>query len=242
MFDVSKKRVLVTGSTQGIGRAIAAAFAGAGASVWVHGSRQEKTCRAAGEIGQGARPAWADLAQRGAARALFEQTGPVDVLVLNASVQFRKAWQEITPQEFETQVQVNLGSSLALMQLYEPEMAKNHWGRIITIGSVQQTVPHKDMAVYAASKCGLLSLVRNLAKQTAADGVTINNIAPGAMLTPRNRDVVADPAYLQKVLAGIPLGRMGTERDCSGLCLLLASEEGGYITGADIYVDGGMSL
>lgn len=242
MFDVAGKKVLVTGSTQGIGKEIATAFAKAGASVWIHGSRQEKTERVSGEIGLGTRPAWADLSADGCAESLYAQTGDVDILILNASVQYRKAWAEITPQEFETQMHVNLRSTLELIQKYAPAMQKAHWGRIITIGSVQQEVPHKDMAIYAASKSGLYSLVRNLAKQLAPYGVTVNNVAPGAMATPRNAEAIQDREYLKQVEAGIPLGRMGAASDCNGACLLLASEEGSYIVGADIYVDGGMSL
>ena len=116
MFDVAGKKVLVTGSTQGIGKEIATAFAKAGASVWIHGSRQEKTERVSGEIGLGTRPAWADLSADGCAESLYAQTGDVDILILNASVQYRKAWAEITPQEFETQMHVNLRSTLELIR------------------------------------------------------------------------------------------------------------------------------
>lgn len=242
MFEVSGKKVLVTGSTQGIGKEIATAFAKQGASVWIHGSRQEKTQRVAGEIGLGTCPAWADLSEADSAEQLYAKTGDVDILILNASVQFRKPWNEITPEEFETQIHVNLRSTLELIQKYAPAMQKNHWGRIITIGSVQQHVPHKDMAVYAASKSAMYALVRNLAKQLAPYGVTVNNVAPGAMATPRNADAIKDKEYLKKVEAGIPIGYMGSAAACNGICLLLSSEEGSYIVGADICVDGGMSL
>lgn len=242
MFDVTGKKVLVTGSTQGIGRAIATAFAGCGASVWIHGSGQEKTQRVAGEIGLGTRPAWVDLSEDDCAEKLFNQTGAVDILILNASVQFRKSWSEITQEEFNKQINVNLRSTLELIQKYALQMQKNHWGRIITIGSVQQHVPHKDMAIYAASKSAMYALVRNLAKQLAPDGITVNNVAPGAMATPRNADAIKNDVYLKKVLQGIPAGYMGADSDCNGACLLLASEEGRYIIGADICVDGGMSL
>ncbi|MFA6845031.1 MAG: SDR family oxidoreductase [Sphaerochaetaceae bacterium] len=242
MFDVKNKKVLVTGSTQGIGKEIATAFATSNAEVWIHGSRQEKTERVAKEIGMSCRPVWADLTENDCAEKLFSVTGDIDILILNASIQYRHSWKEITTEEFDTQMHVNLLSSLKLIQKYYPSMFEKKWGRIITIGSVQQNVPHKDMAIYAASKAGLDNMVKNLAKQLAPNQVTVNNVIPGAMATPRNATVIEDKQYLTKVLKGIPLGRMGKASDCNGVCLLLASEEGAYITGSTISIDGGMSL
>ena len=128
------------------------------------------------------------------------------------------------------------------MQRYAPDMKKNGFGRIITVGSVQQVRPHPDMAVYAASKCAVLSLVKNTAKQLAPFGITVNNIAPGVIATPRNADALADPDYAARVMAGIPMGRAGEASELAGAALLLASAAGSYITGVDITVDGGMSL
>ena len=220
MFDLHGKTALVTGSTQGIGLAIAKQLHEAGAGVIIHGATSE--------------PDAADF--------IYEKTGDVDILVLNASVQYRKTWIEITPEEFETQINVNLKASLAMIQKYYPYMKDQSWGRILTVGSVQQYRPHKDMAVYAASKCGLMSLVENIAKQVAPYGVTINNLCPGAIATPRNADAVADEAYLAKVLAGIPAGRMGLSEDCAPAALFLCSDEASYVTGSEIIVDGGMHL
>lgn len=242
MFEVQGKKVLVTGSTQGLGREIATMFAKKGAEVWIHGSHQEKTERVAEEIGSGVKSVWADLSEDGCAEKMYGVTKDVDILVLNASVQYRAHWCDITKEEFETQMRVNLLSSLLLIQRYAPFMQRQHWGRIITVGSVQQFVPHRDMAIYAASKAGLDNLVKNLAKQFGPDGVTVNNVLPGAMATPRNAKAIEDKAYLVQVLKGIPLGRMGRADEMNGICLLLASEEGAYITGATISVDGGMSL
>ncbi len=242
MFDVKGKKVLVTGSTQGIGRSIATMFKEGGASVWIAGTHKEKAEKVAREMGEDVRAVWGNLAESSTPDHMYETTGDVDVLVLNASVQFRKPWDEITLEEFDTQMHVNLYSNLRLIQKYAPSMLNRRWGRIITIGSVQEFVPHKDMAIYASSKSGLDNMVKNLAKQFGPRNVTVNNVLPGAMLTPRNADAVADKAYLQKVVAGIPLGCMGKDSDCNGVVRLLASEDGSYITGATISVDGGMSL
>ncbi len=242
MFDTANKKILVTGSTQGIGRAIAAAFAAEGAAVYVHGSGQAKTEQAAGEIGGNALPVYADLSADNCADQLFDQTGSVDILILNASVQYRNAWDHITREEFTRQINVNFRSSLELIQRYVPYMKEKRWGRIITVGSVQQFVPHKDMLVYAASKDAQYSMVRNLAKQLAPDGITVNNIAPGVIATPRNEEALHDTDYAGKLLANIPLGFVGTAQDCVGAVQLLAGEAGRYITGTNITIDGGMSL
>lgn len=242
MFDLTGKTALVTGSTQGIGYAIAQAFVRAGAKVFVHCSREEeKAARTAREIGAYAGVA-ADLSDLAAARSLRDKTGDVDILVTNASVQFRTKWYEIGDEEFDKQVNVNFKSTLALMQSYYPGMKAKGFGRIITVGSVQQVKPHVDMAVYAATKSAVVNLVRNVAKQVAGEGITVNNIAPGVIATPRNADALSDPAYAAKVYAGIPMGYAGAATDLAGAALLLASEQGRYITGADIPVAGGMDL
>lgn len=243
MFDLEGKRALVTGSTQGIGKAAAAMLAKQKATVIVHGSTSLEKCRrAAEEIGGRTEIVMEDLSVEGCADRLYEQTGDVDILVLNASVQVRKAWNEITAEEFDRQIHTNLKASLFLIQRYVPHMRAKGWGRIVTVGSVQQYKPHKDMAVYAASKCAQMSLVCNLAGQLAAEGITINNLSPGVIATPRNEDALNDAAYARKVLAGIPMGFAGSAQDCAGAALLLCSEEGRYITGTDLVVDGGMHL
>jgi len=169
-------------------------------------------------------------------------TGNIDILVLNASVQIRKRWDTITEDEFDTQMTVNFKSSVKLIQKYAPAMLENRWGRIVTIGSVQQKKPHKDMLIYAASKAAQMNMVQNLAKQFAPYGVTVNNIAPGVIATPRNDSALSDPEYKKQVMQGIPSERIGTPEDCAAQILLLCSEEGRYMTGEDIYIDGGMKL
>ena len=179
MFDLTGKRALVTGSTQGIGFAIAECLAKQGADVFVHGSTSVEKCeKAAQRIREGGAKvkgiAVADLSKPDGAEKLFEAVGgEIDILVLNASIQFRKKWNEITPEEMEIQLQTNFKSSLRLIQLCEPHMEAKCWGRVVTIGSVQQYKPHKDMAVYASSKAAQMNLVTNLAKQLAPLGITV---------------------------------------------------------------------
>lgn len=235
-------KVFITGSTQGIGLAMAEAFVREGHEVTVHCSRDlAKAERIRDKIGA-AHAVVADLSNMRETESLYEKTGAVDVLILNASVQFRTHWYEIGDEEFDRQINVNLKSTLKLMQAYYPAMKEKGFGRIITVGSVQQSHPHPDMAIYAATKCAVMSLVHNVAKQTAPFGVTVNNLSPGVIATPRNEAALADVEYSKKVLAGIPVGRAGEASECAGAALLLASPAASYITGVDLVVDGGMSL
>ncbi|HBJ19236.1 MAG TPA: short-chain dehydrogenase, partial [Clostridiales bacterium] len=111
-----------------------------------------------------------------------------------------------------------------------------------TIGSVNQHRRHPELSFYAATKCAVMSLVENVAKEVAPFGVTVNNVAPGAIATPRNAAVYHDEAARKKVEEAIPVGRFGTPEECAGIVAFLASEDSSYISGADIRVDGGMSL
>lgn len=243
IFDLKGKRALVTGSTQGIGKAIASILAENGAEVIIHGSSSEEKCRMAAKEMKGTpQIAVADLSESDCAEKLYAQTGDVDILVLNASVQIRKAWDEITLEEFDIQMNTNLKSSLLLTQKYVPHMKEQNWGRVLMVGSVQQYKPHKDMAIYAASKCGQMSLVTNLAKQLAPFGITVNNLCPGVIVTPRNDAVLSDSVYAKQVMAGIPLGYAGDPNDMAAAALLFCSDGGRYITGTELIVDGGMHL
>lgn len=243
MFDLTGKTALVTGSSQGIGKAIAALLAKQGAKVFVHASRSmEKAQRAASEMEGETACVVGDLSVPSEVEGLYKQTGDVDILVLNASAQIRNPWDCVTADEMEMQLGVNVKANYRLIQLYQPKMKENGWGRIVTVGSVQQRVPHKDMPLYAASKCAVMSLVENLAKQFAPFGITVNNMSPGVIDTPRNEKALSDPEYNKKVMAGIPMGYAGRPEDCAPAVLLLCSEEGRYITGSNLDVDGGMKL
>lgn len=236
------RTALVTGSTQGIGKAIAERLVKNGFEVIVHCSSDiEKAERVREEIG--ARKAVVcDLSDVKQVAALKEKTGAVDVLILNASVQYKQKWFEISDAEMEKQLSVNVVSTLKLMQAYYPDMKENGFGRIVTIGSVNQHRRHPELSFYAATKCAVMSLVQNVAKEVAPFGVTVNNVSPGAIATPRNANVYNDEAARKKVEAVIPVGRFGTPEECAGIVAFLASDDSAYITGADIKTDGGMSL
>lgn len=242
MFELTGKTALVTGSTQGIGYAIAKALIAQGAKVYIHCSRDEgKAKRVAAELGS---KLWAvaDLSDMDEVRGLREKTGDVDLLILNASVQYKEAWDAISEETFDKQINVNIKSTLMLMQSYSPAMKEKGFGRIVTIGSVNQHRQHPELPMYSATKCAVMSLVKNIAKQLAPYGVTVNNVAPGAIATPRNANVYNDAEQRKNVERTIPAGRFGTPEDCVGTVILLCSEQGAYMTGDDILVDGGLHL
>ena len=250
MFDLKGKTALITGSGQGIGKEAALLLAAHGAKVIINWrSRDEIAMETLKELEAAGAEflTWKyDLASD-TVRADFEAWAKennvvVDILVLNASVQFRNDWENITFEEFDTQLHVNVRASLALIQACVPGMREKHWGRIVTVGSVQQSRPNTAMAVYAATKAAQNNLVMTLCGQLAGDGITINNIAPGAIETIRNEVVLSDPDYRKRIEDSIPVGFVGQSEDVAPLILLLCSHEGRYITGADIPIDGGMSI
>ncbi len=250
LFDLSGKRALVTGASRGIGRALALGLARAGADVAVHyassrtvGDEVAAEIRALGRrsvsIAKNLRDA--DCAQV-IWEAVEEAFGAADILVLNASQQIARPWEQISAEEFDLQMDVNVRSSMLLIQKAVPAMRLSGWGRILTIGSVQERKPHPDMLVYSASKAAQTAMAQSLAVQLAPEGITVNNLAPGVILTDRNADAYADAAYRDKVTGMIPAGYWGMPEDCVGAALLLCSGAGRYITGHNLFVDGGKAL
>ena len=243
---MNKKTALVTGSSRGIGRAIAIALAKDGYEMILHCAgnvaKAEEVKALIESEGGTARIIKADLCDLNATRELAKQAGTVDVLVLNASLQIPKPWKEISQEDCALQLNCNLTSSLLLIQAFAPAMQEKKWGRIITVGSVQERKPHPNMLVYSASKAAQTNMVQSLALQLAADGVTVNNIAPGVIYTDRNVQALSDATYAQKVTASMPVGFSGEPEDCAGMVRLLCSEAGRYMTGQSIYIDGGKSV
>ena len=236
------KKVLITGSTQGIGKALATAFVNSGYEVIVHCSKDiEKAERVRAEI-NAYKAVVCDLSNMSEVENLYQKTGAVDCLILNASVQCKEPWTEISNETFDKQFTVNVKSSLKLMQDYAPSMKEKGFGRIVTIGTVNQYRQHLELPVYSATKCAVMKLVEVIAKDLAPFGVTVNNVSPGAIATPRNEAVLCDEQKRKAVEKNIPIGRFGTPEDCVGAVLMLCSEQGSYITGTDIIIDGGMRL
>lgn len=250
-FRLDGRTALVTGGRREIGRAIALGLAAQGARVVIHhAGTAEELHDAQGVVGEieaaggQAVALAADFAAPGAAAGLAREAvaafGAIDILVLNASIEIRQAWTDITDAAFDAQVNVNLRATLALMQGLMPAMAERGWGRVLTIGSIQQVSPSPVMLVYAGAKAMQHNWAMNLARQLGASGLTVNNLAPGVIHTARNRDaLVTDGPAL---LARVPVGRLGRPDDLVGAALLLCSDAGSYINGANLFVDGGRHI
>lgn len=242
MFDLTGKTALVTGSTQGIGFCIAKLLSEHGAEVFVNGATSMAKCeKACAEIPNSV-PVVADLTKDEDIKHLFETTGNVDILVLNASVQFKHGWDEFSDEEYDKQFDCNIKSTYKLIKLYTPGMAEKKWGRIVTVGSVNQYNNHPELSLYGVTKAAQMKLVENIATPLAKMGITINNVAPGAIATPRNSAVLSDEKTLSAVEAKIPAGYIGLPEDIAPAVLLMCSDEGRYITGSELIIDGGMHL
>lgn len=237
---------LVTGASRGIGRAVALQLGKDGFEVTVHCARNtdqaQAVCEQIRSAGGVARWVQADLADPDQVEHLKAFAREADVLVLNASTQIKKELADITLEDCQSQLQTNLIASLMLIQTAVPHMKAQGWGRIITIGSVQEKKPHPQMLVYSASKAAQTNLAMSLAPQLARDGITVNNVAPGVIYTDRNREALSDAAYAKIVMDSIPAGSYGMPEDLSGIVSLLCSDAGRYITGQSIFVDGGKGL
>jgi glucose 1-dehydrogenase len=246
-FRMTGRTALVTGARREIGRAIALGLAGAGARLAIHhAGTPEEASDAAGvvreieAIGGQAAAFGQDFTEDAAGlrlAAAVTEWAEVDILVLNASIELPEDFRTITREHFDRQIAVNLRTTMELLQTLVPAMAARNWGRVVTIGSVQQERPHPAMFVYAGTKAAQLNWTLSLARQFGAQGVTVNNLAPGAILTARNRDqMVTERETLER---RIPAGRLGQPDDLVGAAMLLCSDAGRYINGANLFVDGG---
>lgn len=242
MFELCGKTALVTGSSQGIGKEIAKALCDAGAKVFVHGSKMSEKLKNAAQYVGTDKIAVGDISKEDIAEVLYAQTGGVDILILNASVQKKKNWEDFTLDDFKWHTSCNLCSSFLLIQKYTPYMKKQKWGRIVAIGSVNEYSNHPQLALYGVTKAAQMKMVYNAAPALAKYGITLNCIAPGAITTPRNDECLADEELRKKVVSSIPIGYIGDAKDMNGAALLLCSDEGRYIVGSEIVVDGGMRL
>jgi len=257
-FSMRGRSALVTGGSLSIGRAIALGFADAGADVAVHFSREadaafgqpdaaEETVAAIRERGRRGVAVEGGFERHGEARRCFEaaekELGRIDVLVACASVQYRTPFDLVTQDEIDRQVRINFDATVELLQVALPVMKERGWGRVLTIGSVNQTRPEPELAIYAALKSAQHNLAINLARQYAPFGVTVNNLSPGLIATERNRWRRSDAEAWASIERGSsPMGRAGAPEEMVGAALLLCSEAGSFITGADLQATGGRHL
>jgi NAD(P)-dependent dehydrogenase (short-subunit alcohol dehydrogenase family) len=257
-FSMAGRRALVTGGSVSIGREIVRAFAEANADLAVHFSRAadiafgqpDAAAEAVREVeacgGRGV-AIEADFERPGEAarcvQAAAEALGGIDVIVVCASIQYRTPFLEVAAEQIERQIQINFRATIELLQAALPAMRERGWGRVLTIGSINQTRPESELSVYAALKAAQCNLAQNLAKDYAPYGVTINNLSPGLVMTERNRWRRQDAAVWAEIQrTSAPMQRAAEPREMAGAALLICSEAGSFMTGADLQVTGGRHL
>lgn len=244
LFDLTGKRALITGSSQGIGFALAEGLAEAGASVVLNGRDTGKLATAAGRI-KGAETLAFDATDHEAVRAAvdaFEAQGkPIDILVNNAGMQHRAPLEDFPAEAFERLLQTNIASVFHVGQAVARHMIARGRGKIINIASVQTALARPSIAPYTATKGAVGNLTKGMATDWAKRGLQCNAIAPGYFDTPLNAALVADPAFSAWLEKRTPAGRWGKVEELQGACVFLASEASSFVNGHILYVDGGIT-
>jgi len=244
------KSVAVTGGDQGIGRAIVERLAQEGANVaFCYRSNKagaEEVVAAVSTVDRKAMAIQADVGivpdgQRFISEAVAE-LGGIDILVNNAGLERHADFWDATEADFDAVLNVNLKGVFFITQAFvRQRMQAKQGGKIINISSVHEELPFPHFTSYCASKGGVKMMTRNLSIELAPLGITINNIAPGAIETPINTKLLNDPAKLSALLANIPLKRLGKPQDVASLAAFLASSDSDYVTGTTFFVDGGLT-
>ncbi|HKW98215.1 MAG TPA: 3-oxoacyl-[acyl-carrier-protein] reductase [Bryobacteraceae bacterium] len=237
----------VTGASRGIGRACALALSAAGARVVVAARQRQKLEEVASEIRAAGRDAFVvemDLSAAESIRSAFaraaKEFGRIDILVNNAAITKDGLAVRMKPQDWDAVLATNLTGAFLSIQQVLLSMMRERWGRIINITSVVAEAGNAGQANYVASKAGLIGLTKSLAHEMASRNITVNAVAPGFIAT--DMTAALAPELKEKVLAAIPLSRLGTPEDVAAAVRFLASEEAGYITGHVLNVNGGMYM
>ncbi len=249
------KVAIITGGDQGIGRGIALRFAAEGADIAFcyranHAGAEEVVASITGAAagagtGRRALALQADISDTAQIHefiaTVFDRFGTADILVNNAGLERRADFWDVSEQDYDLVFNVNLkGVFFTTQAVVRHWIAAKRPGKIINISSVHEELPFPHFAAYSASKGGLKMLTRNLAVELAPFGITINNIAPGAIETSINKALLNNPAKLKSLLENIPLKRLGTPEDVAGVASFLASADADYVTGTTLFVDGGL--
>jgi len=258
MQGLKGKNVLVTGGSSGIGQAIAVRFAEYGANVAINYLRDPSE---AAETEEQVHDCVRRVKQKGVQDVLVrgdvskedevvrmvdeatQQLGGLDVLVNNAGIQISRPSEELSSDDFDKVLAVNLrGSFLCAREAIKRFLETETPGVVTNISSVHQMIPKPNYLGYSVSKGGMMNLTRTLALEFAGRGIRVNGIGPGATITPINRAWVDDPVKAKQVTSHIPMARAGTSEEMAGIACFLASDDAAYITGQTLFVDGGLTL
>ncbi len=247
LFDLSGRTALVTGSTRGLGRAIAEGLAAAGARILINGTDPARTAAAAADMrskGFDALDCSFDVASEAAVKAAFETfdaTGEsVDILVNNAGIQFRKPMIELDTADWRRVIDVNLTASFVIGREAAKRMIPRGRGKIVNVGSLMSALGRATVAPYTASKAGVRGLTQAMAAEWAQYGIQANAIGPGYMLTDMNKALIDNREFNAWVTGRTPSRRWGRPEELVGAAVFLASPASDYVNGQIIYVDGGM--
>ena len=248
-MKLENKVALVTGAATGIGQAIAVGMAREGASVVVdyvgNPDAANATVQQIESAGGKALAVAADVSQPDQVANLIQQAvqkfGRLNIAVNNAGIEYKHPFIEFPLDQWNKIIAVNLTGPFLCAQAAAKQMiSQGGTGRIINISSVHQDLPMPTNAPYCASKGGLRMLMRTIAVELAPHGITVNNIGPGAIFTPIDADIEANPEMEKALMAEIPVGRWGKPEEVANLAIFLASDDAAYITGSTYYIDGGM--
>jgi glucose 1-dehydrogenase len=250
LMKLDGKVAFVTGASHGIGRSIAARLAQDGADVaFNYGQDTQGAQDTSAEIQKAGRKALAIQADNGKVadvQAMIAQAiktlGRVDILVNNAGVEKKSDFWDVTEADYDHVLDINLkGTYFATQAVVRHLREVKRPGKIINISSVHEELPFPGFSTYCASKGALRMLTRDLAVELGSLGITVNNIAPGAIETPINTKLLNNPALLNALISQIPLGRLGKPADVASLASFLASSESDYVTGSTYVIDGGLT-
>ena len=248
LFDLTGKRALITGSSQGIGLALAHGLVKAGAEVVLNGRDEQKltsAARALRDDGGKARELGFDVTDHQAARSAIDDfeanVGAVDILVNNAGMQHRAPLEDFPSEAFENLLQTNIASVFHVGQAVARHMIGRGAGKIINICSVQTALARPGIAPYTATKGAVANLTKGMATDWARHNIQCNGLAPGYFDTPLNAALVADPEFSTWLEKRTPAGRWGRVEELIGACIFLSSDASSFINGTVIYVDGGIT-
>src|SRR5690554_6425169 len=248
LFDITGRLALVTGSSRGLGLALATGLAQHGARVILHGRDPEALVRARDQVAaEGAAPAVVsfDVTDAAAVRegvaALIAEHGVPDILVNNAGIQRRAPFNEFDPGDWDNVVAANLSSAFYVSQQITRGMAERGSGKVVNIGSVQSLLARQTIAPYSATKGGIVMLTRGMAADLARFNIQVNAISPGYFATEMNRALVEDEAFNAWVVDRTPARRWGRFEELVGTLVYLCSDVSSFVSGQNLFVDGGMT-